>query len=126
MDYINIIDELSDYTYIKLKNIPRNLFPYCVGILKNYSSWGYENKYWIVNNSDLKRLTTEIIDFIYENKRNGCGLIIYDVKNYIEIEMYRLKNDNRKLELSNELIKYLKTISIKLNKKIYKEGFSNY
>jgi hypothetical protein len=131
--YIEVLEESDFYLKVRLQKIPYELWNECLDTLKSFKrSYDANMKAFTIKKSDLKKLENTLDHIInsdepYEEPKeepkkrkskskieslSPIQLIDYLIKSEIEL--------NKKLELSNTLIKHLRGISIELNKQIYK------
>ena len=124
MENIEVIREDLQYLYIRLAYIPSEYFSDCINVFKKfYGKYFPDEKSWRIEKHYIKQIIKEVIDILennkYENNDNTTtnNNIIFLINNFLQNE----KDENKRLEKSNNLIKFLRGISIDLNKKIYKE-----
>lgn len=120
-EYIDIKYEDDLYYYIKLKHIPRELFTKCLDKIKDIDGKYFPDEiYWQIKKDKIDSLSEELHQIIDNFNDIEQEEQYNKITNFLDIEFNKLKNKNKKLELSNNIIKYLRTYSIELNRLIYK------
>jgi hypothetical protein len=118
--FIEIKERDEKYYYIKLKYIPRDLFEGCLNVLKAFEcKYISDIKSWKTEINKIHEINKSIEDFIYDFEDNNNSLISENLINIINNELNKIKDFNKKLEISNDCLKFFKNLSIELNKKIY-------